>query len=350
MSQFARIESVDALRRLRVFLCAFGETVSAGVAEAEADIRRTRLWLEREQAFHWKDQIRKRGELLRRAKAVLSQKQMLQQADRSSHALVEERRAVAVAQKRLAEAEQKAANVKHWTRQLERDASTHKGAMQQIARAAEVDLPRSIARLDGMIRALESYMALAPPTSEVDIASAWEAMAWAEDVDTETVSLGADERIDAWRPLRDRTPSAEARRTADVGAVAAEPFGDAMDEGHVALLAAMAMGDATVDPEATAVVADGVWGETHVYFERVGVCTESDSGWFIGPAEQRAVKGLVTVRLAELLAVRPDLANILALPEHYLVVIRGGSVEGILDSKDRCVYPIGDRVADSNAS
>ena len=349
MSQFARVESVDALKRLRVFLCAFGETVGTGLAEAEAEIRRARLWLEREQAFHWKDQIRKRGELLHRAKAVLSQKLMLQQADRSSQSLVEERRAVAIAQKHLAEAEQKAVNVKHWTRQLERNAYTYKGSMQRIAQMAEVDVPRSIARLDGMIRSLEAYVALAMPVSEADVASAGPTMAWDDDVDAEAVGFGADERVDAWRPLRDRTPSAEARRAAGVGAVAAEPFGDALDEGHRALLAAMAVGDATVDPAATAVVADGVWGETHVYFERAGACGESDSGWFIGPAAEKTLEGLVTVWLDELLAMRPDFADILTLPAHYLVVVQGGSVEAVLDSQDRCVYPIGGGTASSGS-
>ena len=64
------------------------------------------------------------------------------------------------------EAETKIANVKRWSRQLEREILLYKGHCQQLARAVEGDLPRAVASLEKMVAALERYVKLAAPAQQ----------------------------------------------------------------------------------------------------------------------------------------------------------------------------------------
>ena len=71
MSEGARVESIDALKHFRVALFKFQEAANAALADAEGDLSSTLNWLENEQYMFWQNQIRKRHELLERAKEAV---------------------------------------------------------------------------------------------------------------------------------------------------------------------------------------------------------------------------------------------------------------------------------------
>jgi hypothetical protein len=75
-----------------------------------------------------------------------------------------------------------------------------------------------------------------------------------------------------------------------------------------------------------------------VYLERVEGCEPGDSGWYVGPAGDEAGRTPVAVCVSDLFAVRPDWAELLALPDGWLVVLRRGGVEVIADQAEKIVW------------
>jgi hypothetical protein len=141
MSGWARVESIESLKEFRVSLCKFAETVELGLSEADADIRRTAAWLKQDQLGYWKGQVFKRGERVTQAKLALKRKQHQKTPLGGRYSCVDEEKALALAKQRLAEAEQKLANVRRWTRRLEREASLYKGQVQGLSFGVERDVP-----------------------------------------------------------------------------------------------------------------------------------------------------------------------------------------------------------------
>lgn len=164
MSQQAKVSSFSMLRRFRASLMTFASVASGALDEAGADFDGTLLWLRGDQSRYWKNQVRACTEQFVRAKLALKQREVLDRAlagTRSS--CVDERKAVAAAQKRLREAELKLQQVKRWNRQLEKESLDFRGGTQRLLSAIETDIPNACARLDKMLDSLEAYVALAPP-------------------------------------------------------------------------------------------------------------------------------------------------------------------------------------------
>ncbi len=177
MSDQARIDSIDALERLRVSLCRFAEAVRVALAEADSDLSRAGLWLGHEMRTYWKDQVRRRGEAVNRARLVLQRQEHQSTPLGGRYSCVDERKALAQAQRRFEEAERKIANVGRWQRKLEEEAFAYKGVAQGLSQAVESDLPVALARLDKMMEALQAYLAVAPTGTEATLDTGWQA-AW----------------------------------------------------------------------------------------------------------------------------------------------------------------------------
>ena len=122
MSEFVHVDSIEALNAFRVMLCKAAEQVGLGLEAADVEIQRTIHWLQQEQRMHWKGELRKRNELANRAALELKRKQQEKTPSGHRYSCVDEKKALAVAKRRLEEAQQKLANVQRWARQLEEEA------------------------------------------------------------------------------------------------------------------------------------------------------------------------------------------------------------------------------------
>ena len=162
MSQFARVDSIDALRAFRASLWEFAAEVASSIDDAESDLQRTFTWLGTEQTAYWRGQLRKRTELLARAKQALRNKQMYKSPSGGKSSTVEEERAVALAQRRLEEAQEKTVAIKKWLGALPREKLTYQGQVQRLRGVVEHGVPHAVARLERMIDSLEAYVALTP--------------------------------------------------------------------------------------------------------------------------------------------------------------------------------------------
>ena len=162
MSESAKVDSIDALLQFRAALVKFAEAALVALADAESEVVRTQTWLENEQMVHWQMQIRKRNDLLGRAKEALRMKKLFKDSSgRTPHA-VEEEKAVRIAQARVEEAEQKLVNTKKNTRVLQRELQNYKGSVQRFATAVQSDVPSAVALLGTLATTLQEYASLAP--------------------------------------------------------------------------------------------------------------------------------------------------------------------------------------------
>lgn len=162
MGESANITSIDTLKAFRINLIKFQESALVALAEGEGDLTSTLNWLETQQYPYWSGQIRKRHDLLERAKEALRMKQLFRDSSgRIPHAM-EEQKAVHAAKIRLAEAEEKLANVKKYGRVLVRELQVYKGSVQRFATTVVADIPVATAQLGQLINTLEQYAALAP--------------------------------------------------------------------------------------------------------------------------------------------------------------------------------------------
>jgi hypothetical protein len=167
----ARVQSIEAVKRFKIALVKFTETAGVALASAEGGLQRTLLWLQTEQLQHWTDQLRKRTELLARANEALRQKKNFKDASGRTPYAMDEEKAVAIAKRRLEEAEQKIQAVRKYARRLEKEIGNYKGAVQRFASTVESDIPRATEKLERLHAQLDAYVSLQAPEAAAAIAA-----------------------------------------------------------------------------------------------------------------------------------------------------------------------------------
>ena len=223
MSNAARVESIDAVRAFKVALFKFAEAANVALDDADGEMGRTLVWLEGEQRTYWQSQLRKRHEAVVKAKEALQYKKVFKDASGRTPSAVDEEKALAAALKRLEEAEHKFANVRRYSRQLQREIDLYKGSVEPFATSVQVDIPRAAARLDKIVQALEAYVAFAPAAGQP--ATAEEAVAAVFALGEESVSMAQPEPPPPEPPPKQAQPAenppaaqAPAQATADPAA------------------------------------------------------------------------------------------------------------------------------------
>jgi len=164
MGGFARIDSVDTLKELRVTICGFARSADTALDETSTDIQRTLIWLRREQSTYWQGQLRTRTEQFNQAKGVLKRKKDIETSPIGGrYSFVDEKKAFDIAKTRLEEAEHKMQNVQRWIGRLEKLELEYKSRIQGLYNILEREIPKARSDLDKMIDSLEAYAGLAPP-------------------------------------------------------------------------------------------------------------------------------------------------------------------------------------------
>jgi hypothetical protein len=166
MSEGARVEDVELLRAMRAAMFKFADAANIALADAEAEAQQALVWLETEQRQHWQTQVRKATEAVARAADAVRMKKIYKDSSGRQSSAVDEEKALALAKRRLEEAEHKLEAVRRAIPRLKRELLLYKGQTQRLATTVQSEIPVAAASLDRMVRSLEGYTALAP--SEAD--------------------------------------------------------------------------------------------------------------------------------------------------------------------------------------
>src|SRR5712675_1444241 len=108
----ARVHSLPVLKSVKLALLEFAEGVQATMASVDAGIGRISQWLSQERPAHWKGEIRRRGEMVTKARAEIERKRLIAAPAPASVAL--EQRALERAKVRLEEANKRMEAVRRW--------------------------------------------------------------------------------------------------------------------------------------------------------------------------------------------------------------------------------------------
>lgn len=352
MADYAHIESLDALERFRIALIKFVEGVSVALDEAEAEVQRTDTWLKQEQPAYWKHQLALRTELCARAKSALKRKQLQTTGMNNRPSCVDELKELARAEHALEEARQKQAEVRRWSRLFELEGFSYTAAAQRLRTASQTGLPRALVQLDAMIQAIEAYGA--SPERQWQGSTIGSSPDDGAEVPEDAVQMvrgtpGVASAIAAYARLRTQSPTAAVRakvllqpanivatdRAEVTPATSAVPVADPIVDWST-LLGFVEPTHTQPTPDDKVILAAGAGDQPRFYMERTRAAPPGDSGWHVGAVgdfEQEPAR-YVAIRVRELLARQPFLAEILEFPPGWLVVLDNGTLEAVLDAND----------------
>ena len=158
MGEQVKVADIETIERFRAQLIQAAETFGLALEEAEGDIERTVAWLESDRPDTWRKQIRKAQDKVVECKSALYRKKEIKATPEARPSVVDERKALERAQRRLAFCEEKLRNTKRWSTELPRQAVVFKGALSGMHVMLDRDVPRINAMLKRMTEHLEEYL------------------------------------------------------------------------------------------------------------------------------------------------------------------------------------------------
>ena len=148
-----RVTSIDALESLRAGLIIFLTKSRRSLDDVNDEVRRTRMWLQHDQRFHWEGQVRQRQKKIGQVEQELLSAKLSGLRDN----LVFQQNAVRKAKEALAEAEEKLRCVKRWNRDFDGLADPLVKRLESLRSYLDFELPDAVAYLVQAQRTLDAY-------------------------------------------------------------------------------------------------------------------------------------------------------------------------------------------------
>jgi hypothetical protein len=153
MALRANITSVEAIESFRANLIVYLSKAKPALEEANAEIVRTRVWLQTTQRIHWENVCKKRARELEEAKAALFSSKLSQLRDVSSA----EQLAVTKAKRNLDEAEAKLRIIRRWEREFENLIEPMSRKLEKMQTVLLDDLVKATVSLAQTVQTLDAY-------------------------------------------------------------------------------------------------------------------------------------------------------------------------------------------------
>ena len=155
----ANVQSLDALRDVRLALILFQERAVSAMGSLRTKIDRTRAWLEQDRPLYWRDQERKAYDGVASARVAYNTCRLRTVGGRHSEC-IEEKVAMQRAKARLEVCQQKVDIVRRVNVETGQQADDYRGRSGPLQRLLDEDIPNVLARLSRMIDAIEAYAAI----------------------------------------------------------------------------------------------------------------------------------------------------------------------------------------------
>ncbi|MDP6524482.1 MAG: hypothetical protein QGI24_03520 [Kiritimatiellia bacterium] len=179
MTVRANVTSIDAVEAFRANLVRYMERARATLDEVDAEVVRTRLWLETDQRNHLAKQVRLRARQLEETRqARFSARLSAFRGEQSA------RMAVLRAERLLRDAEEKVRVLKKWYLQYDNRVEPLKKQIDRLRNVLDYDLPKAIAYLANMVKVLDEYTTTPPPATDGPV------------IETEGSTALSDETVD----------------------------------------------------------------------------------------------------------------------------------------------------------
>jgi len=155
----ANVQSLDALKDVRLALILFQERAVAALGSLRTKIDRTRAWLEQDRPLYWRDQERKAYDRVASTRVAFDLCRLRTVGGRHPEC-IEEKVALQRAKARLEFCQHKVDVVRRVAVEVGQQADDYRGRTGLLQRLLEEDIPNVLARLSRMIDAIEAYAAV----------------------------------------------------------------------------------------------------------------------------------------------------------------------------------------------
>ena len=170
MNGRARVTSIDAIRDFKAALAIFEEEARSALSAIEMELRRATYLVRQELPAYWQNEIKRNRAELSQSRSDLSRKRISSHGE-GGPGLSEPKENVREALRRLREAEVKIEVVRKWGFAVERAMQEYHGKSLPLSDTLVGDLQRALAKLEAIVRTLNEYVAIAPPTTPRDLVS-----------------------------------------------------------------------------------------------------------------------------------------------------------------------------------
>lgn len=172
MSTQADVKSLDTLAFLKSALAQFAHESNQALSEVEIQGQRAVDWITVDMAAFWKAEIRRRSDLVNKAKKDLEHCRTFKKVGDNQPSCIEEKKALDKAKSMLEHAERKAEAVRRWTPVVTQQFRETCVRLVRFREVIDVDCPKAAAQLERMLKALESYREMASPSDRGTTAGA----------------------------------------------------------------------------------------------------------------------------------------------------------------------------------
>jgi len=161
MPEKANVRAVEAIEAFRANLILYLAKARPTLEEVSGDVLRTRSWVENDQRTLWERELRRRTRELEQTQQELFSAKLSNLRDESATEVLAVRRA----KRSLEEAEAKLRAVRHWSRDFENRVQPLVKQIEKLDTVLANDLPHGIATLAQILKTLDAYAEVAPPSA-----------------------------------------------------------------------------------------------------------------------------------------------------------------------------------------
>jgi hypothetical protein len=197
----ANVQSLTAISDFRAALCTFMVESRQALAALEMEARRAVDYITHDQAQLWSGEVRRGREQVQQCKLDIHNTRTFKRIGDYIPSCIDEKKALAKAERRLDIAERKVEAVRHWGRVAEQAFREFQARLAQFVSILDGELPKATARLERMLASLDRYLAVQAPSVAAEVADATadksQSMAVTGDERPATTSLEAIELVGA---------------------------------------------------------------------------------------------------------------------------------------------------------
>ena len=157
MGEQVKVADLQTIERLRADVIRAAEAFDLALSEAQAEIDRASMWVGDQRPEELRRQIRKTQDDVVACRTALFNKQEIKATPEARPSVIDERKALERAQRRLAGLEHRLQMTKRWTVALPGQVAVYRAGTGPLRSAIDKDIPRISAMMRRMIEHLEAY-------------------------------------------------------------------------------------------------------------------------------------------------------------------------------------------------
>ena len=164
MKPGADVKSIDAIREFRAELKRYMTDLVTTLESLNIQSNRANDWIESDRTRYWPRQVKRAEDSLVEARNALLRCKMAA-VEGQSKSCVDEKKAVERWVQRQRHCESQVRALRSWRQKMRQQTDEFTTRMSRLATYADNDLPKAIAALDRMIKALDKYTQIGTPSS-----------------------------------------------------------------------------------------------------------------------------------------------------------------------------------------